>query len=219
MRPATSGWEVPVDPARARLFSHPKRLVALSVAQRHNWHRLNTQSRIAQLRVYRVCHGSETNFALAGRNCRCCGASKKKKLERFGVTALSAEGCQYACREREIHAFGKDGGVFLTCSRNLILSRLVTCCGDASVVRTHSTSRVSTRLSSLASGTNWQHTPQRSAVRGYFFTHFQLLAVKCRSGMILKSTKVKFNSLRTRGAVVVDGNVDERQPHIYGRAA
>ncbi len=40
-----------------------------------------------------------------------------------------------------------------------------------------------------------------------------------RSGMILKSTKVKSNSLRTRGAVVVDGNVVERQPHIDGRAA
>jgi hypothetical protein len=121
--------------------------------------------------MYRVYNGSETNFALAGRNCRCYGASKKKKVERFGVTALSAEGCQYACREREIRAFGKDGGVILTCSRNLILSRLVTCCGDASVVRKHSTSRVSTRLSSLnpeLTGNTQISNPQ-SAVRDYFF--------------------------------------------------
>src|SRR5260370_23110724 len=40
-----------------------------------------------------------------------------------------------------------------------------------------------------------------------------------RSWMILKSTKVKFNPLRTRGAVVVDGNIDKRQPHVDGRAA
>lgn len=174
-----------MDPARARFFSHPKRLVALSVAQRRNWYRLNTQSPIARLRVYRIYNGSETNFALAGRNCRCYGASKKKKVERFGVTALSAEGCQYACREREIRAFGKDGGVILTCSRNLILSRLVTCCGDASVVRKHSTSRVSTRLSSFKSGTNWQHTTQQSAVRSP------------QSATIFSHT---FNSSRSSGA-------------------
>src|SRR5438132_12032726 len=37
--------------------------------------------------------------------------------------------------------------------------------------------------------------------------------------MILESADIKSNSLRTRGTVVVDGNVEQRQPYIDGRAA